>query len=162
MKNIPFSALLRAVRVCSHSEDLVIEIEKIRITLLLNKYLSYFIDRHFRRFFEEVTGQSNPKLLLSAQHSEFRNKVLDIGWNKKEKRGIDFNKDILVHFTYTPSLARFGARFHQIWQEIFEETPLRDISVIFAHRLTDNLKSILVHKKPPKNVINRVVEELEQ
>jgi len=162
MKNIPFSALLRAVRVCSHSEDLVIEIEKIRITLLLNKYPSYFIDRHFRRFFEEVTGKNDSKLLLSAQHSEFRNKVLDIGWNKKEKRGIDFNKDILVHFTYTPSLARFGARFHQIWQEIFEETPLSDISVIFAHRLTDNLKNILVHKKPSKKLVEKLVENINQ
>ena len=56
VKNIPFSALLRAVRVCSHSEDLVIEIEKIRITLLLNKYPSYFIDRHFRRFFRRGNG----------------------------------------------------------------------------------------------------------
>lgn len=162
MKNIPFSALLRAVRICSHSENLVEEIEKIRITLLLNKYPSYFIDRHFRRFFKELTGQDDSKLLLGARHSEFRDKVLDIGWNKKEKRGIDFNKDILVHFTYTPSLARFGARFHQIWQEIFEETPLSDISVIFAHRLTDNLKNILVHKKPSKKVIKDIVESLEQ
>jgi hypothetical protein len=63
MKNIPFSALLRAVRICSHCEYLVGEIENIRITLLLDKYPSYFIDRHFRRFFEEVTGQNNSKSL---------------------------------------------------------------------------------------------------
>ena len=88
--------------------------------------------------------------------------MLDTQWNRVEKRKINFDKDILVHFSYTPSLARFGARFHQLWQEIFEETPLSDISVIFAHRLTDNLKSILVHKKPSKEAIRDIVERVEQ
>ncbi len=160
-KNIPFSALLRAVRICSHSIDLREEIEKIRITLLLNKYPSDFIDRHFKRFLETLTGQKDFKLLLSEQHNFFRNKVLDPQWNKKkDKNSINFNKDILVHFTYTPCLARFGARFHSLWQEIFEETPLSDISVIFAHRLTDNLKNILVHKKPSKKYIKDIVENI--
>jgi hypothetical protein len=162
MKNIPFSGLLRALRICSHREDLEVEIEKIRITLLLNKYPPNFIDKHFRRFFESVTGENSSRLLLSEKHSEFRNKVMTTEWNKKEKKGIDFNRDILVHFSYTPSLARFGSRFHQIWNEIFEETPLSDIPVVFAHRLTDNLKSILVHKKPSKTAIRNIIENIEQ
>ena len=160
-KNIPFSALLRAVRICSHRDNLAEEIEKVRITLLLNKYPPFFIDKHFKRFFDVLTGQRDSKLLLGENHSIFRDKVLDPKWNKKEKEGINFNKDILLHFTYTPSLACFGSRFHSLWQEIFEETPLSDISVIFAHRLTDNLKNILVHKKPSKTAIKNVVEGLE-
>jgi hypothetical protein len=162
MKNIPFSALLRAVRICSHSEDLKDEIEKIRITLLLNKYPPKFIDNHFRRFFETLTGQKDSQLILSERHNEFRDKTLDAHWNKKERAKINFDKDILLHFTYTPSLAQFGAKFHQIWQEIFEETPLNDIPVIFAYRLADNLKSILIHKKPSKNLIKNVIENLEE
>ena len=161
MKNIPFSALLRVVRIISHRDNLAEEIEKVRITLLLNKYPPNFIDKHFKRFFKALTGQEDSKLILSEQHNIFRDKVLDPHWDKKEKQKINFNKDILVHFTYTPSLARFGARFHQIWQEIFEDTPLNDISVIFAHRLTDNLKNILVHKKPSKSAIKNIVEGLE-
>ena len=133
-----------------------------RITLLLNKYPPNFIDRHFKRFFETLSGQKDSKLLLSEKHNDFRNQVLEPQWNKKDRQEINFNKDILLHFTYTPSLARFGARFHQIWQEIFEETPLSDISVIFAHRLTDNLKNILVHKKPSKQVIKNLVENIEE
>ena len=163
MKNIPFSALLRAVRICTHREDLELEIEKIRITLLLNKYPSHFIDKHFNRFYETLTGNKNNKVLLSEQHNVYREKVLDPQWNKKEnKKSLDFNKDIILHLTYTPSLARFGAKFHQIWEEIFEGTPLSDIPVVFAHRLTDNLKSILVHKKPPKAMIKNFVENIEK
>ena len=162
VKNIPVSALLRAVRICSHSVDLRAEIEKIRITLLLNKYPPKFIDRQFQRFFETLTNVKDSKLLLSEKHSEYREKVLDPQWNKIEKQRIDFNKDILVHFSYTPSLAQFGAKFHSLWREIFEETPLSDISVIFAHRLTDNLKKILVHKKPSKSVIKGILDQIEE
>ena len=86
MENIPFSALLRAIRICSHSENLAEETGKIRIALLLNKYPSYFINRHFERFLEELTGQKDSKLLLSEKHSEFRNKVLDSQWNKKKNK----------------------------------------------------------------------------
>ena len=98
---------------------------------------------------------------MSDKHSEYRERVLDIQWNKKEKQKINFDKDILLHFTYTPSLAQFGAKFHQVWQEIFEETPLSDIPVIFAYRLADNLKNILVHKKPNKNLIKNITENLD-
>ena len=100
MKNIPFSGLLRAVRICSHRDDLRDEIEKIRVTLLLNRYPSKFIDNHFKRFFETLTGEKDSQLLLSDKHSEYRERVLDIQWNKKEKQKINFDKDILLHFTY--------------------------------------------------------------
>jgi hypothetical protein len=96
--------------------------------------------------------KNGPELLFSDQHKAFRDKILDKQWNKKPKRGIHFNRDVLVHFTYTPSLAQFGAKSHQIWHEIFEGTPLEDIPVTYAHRLTDNLSKILVHKKPSKSV----------
>jgi hypothetical protein len=49
-----------------------------------------------------------------------------------------------------------------LWQEIFEETSLNHISVMFAHRLTDSLKNILVHKKPSKQAIRTVLENLEE
>ncbi|CAF1946963.1 unnamed protein product [Rotaria magnacalcarata] len=152
-RNIPYSAALRATRICSHPEDLYHELEKIRITLLLNKYPPRFIDKHIGRFFQGLTGIKTSETLLSNDHSKFRELVLDTTWNKKEKREINFGTDILLHFTYAPSLANFGTHFHQIWQEIFEVTPLDDTPVIYANRLTDSLKHILVQKKPSKEAI---------
>jgi len=152
-RNIPYAAALRATRICSHSEDLQQELDKIRITLLLNKYPPRFIDRHIGRFFQDLTKTQTSEILLSKDHSKFRELVLDTSWNKKEKRKIDFGKDVLLHFSYAPSLVNFGSHFHQIWQEIFEGTPLDDIPVIYANRLTDSLKHILVQKKPRKEAI---------
>jgi hypothetical protein len=121
--------------------------------LLLNKYPPRFIDRHMGRFFQDLTGEETSKKLLGNTHSKLRELVLDSTWNKKEKRKINFSTDILLHFTYAPSLAHFGSHFHQIWQEIFEGTPLDDIPVMYANRLSDSLKHLLVQKKPDKRSI---------
>ena len=152
-KNIPYAAALRVTRICSQPEDLQHELEVIRVTLLLNKYPPWFIDKHIGRFFYDLTGEKTQEKLLGNDHSKYRELVLDTAWNKKERRKINFSTDILLHFTYTPSLAHFGSHFHQIWQEIFEGTPLDDIPVMYANRLTDSLKHILVQKKPSKEVI---------
>ena len=152
-RNIPYAATLRAARICSHPEDLRFEIDRIRIILLLNKYPPSFINRHVGRFFQDLTGTQAPDILLGKDHSKFRNRVLGLGWNRKEKRKIKFDKDILLHFSYTPSLEKFGAKFHQIWQEIFEGTPLDDVPIIYANRVTDSLRHLLVKKRPSKEAI---------
>lgn len=152
-RNIPYAAVLRATRICSHPQDLRPELDKIRVMLLLNKYPPKFIDKHTKRFFQDLTGKETSDVLLGKDHSRFRDLVLDVAWNKKEKRKIEFERDILLHFSYTPSLQNFGARFHQLWQEIFEGTPLNDIPVMYANRLTDSLRHLLIKKRPSKEAI---------
>lgn len=152
-RNIPYAAAIRATRICSHPEDLRDELEKIRITLLLNKYPPRFIDKQMERFFEDVTKQRTSDSLLGERHSIYRERILEPEWNKKEKRKVEFDRDILLHFTYAPSLAHFGSRFHQIWQEIFEDTPLEDIPVMYANRMSDSLRHLLVKKRPNKEAI---------
>jgi hypothetical protein len=70
-KNIPFSAMLRATRICSHAEDLKEEIQRIRIILLLNKYPPNFIGKYiivFIKLSQEKMGQ-NYYLVTSTKHS---------------------------------------------------------------------------------------------
>jgi hypothetical protein len=123
--------------------------------LLLNKYPPAFIDKHVGRFFHELTGDKTPRILLGSNHKTFREIVMDLAWNKKDRRKINFGTDILVHFSYSPSLAHFGSHFHQIWQEVFEGTPLDDIQIIYANRLTDSLKHLFVKKRPNKGVYEK-------
>jgi len=85
-KNIPFSAMLRATRICSHVEDLKEEIQKVRIIFFLNKYPQTFIDTHINRFYKALTGKNSPELLLGDQHKEFREKSIDPEWNKRPKK----------------------------------------------------------------------------
>jgi hypothetical protein len=153
MRNIPYTAALRATRICSHPEDLRQELDRIRVMLLLNKYPPTFIDKHMGRFYKDVTEETSSKTLLGKEHGKYRERVLDEKWNKKMKREIDFKNDILCHFSYTPALARFGTNFHQVWTEVFDGTPLDDTRIIYANRLTDNLKQLLVKKRPNKQIL---------
>ncbi|CAM4836149.1 unnamed protein product [Rotaria magnacalcarata] len=132
---MPYTAALRATRICSQPEDLQDELEIIRITVLLNKYPPLFIDKHIGRFCYELTRERTPEKLLSKDYSQFRDLVLNTAWNKKEGRKFDFNTDMILHFKYTPSLAHFGSHFHQIWQAIFEGIPLDDIPLMYVNRL---------------------------
>ena len=104
MRNIPYSAALRATRICSNANDLREELDRIRVTLLLNKYPPTFIDQHMQRFYKDLTEKTSPDRLLGNDYGTYRDRVLDDGWNKKEKRKIDFRNDILCHFSYTPTL----------------------------------------------------------
>jgi len=76
-KNIPYAAALRATRICSHPEDLQQELEKIRITFLLNKYPPKLIDKHMGRFFDDLTKIKTSEVLVGKDHSKFRELVLD-------------------------------------------------------------------------------------
>jgi hypothetical protein len=153
MRNIPYAAALRATRICSHPEDLRQELDKIRVMLLLNKYPPKFINQHMNRFYKDLTEKQSSDTLLSKEHGKYRERVLDDKWNKKEKRKIDFKNDILCHFSYTPALACFGKNFHQIWTEIFDGTPLDETQIIYANKLTDSLKNLLVKKRPNKEAL---------
>ena len=51
-RNIPYAALLRAARICSHIDDFNLERIRIDMSLLLNQYPPNFITKYFNRFFE--------------------------------------------------------------------------------------------------------------
>ncbi|CAF4763576.1 unnamed protein product, partial [Rotaria sp. Silwood2] len=153
MRNIPYAAALRLTRICSQSDDLREELDKLRIMLLLNKYPPKFVDQQITRFYKDLTGEKSSDALLGKEHGKYREITLNEQWNKKAKRPIDFKNDILCHFSYTLALARFGTNFHQIWNEIFEGTPLDNTHIVYANRLTDSLKQLLVKKRPSKQVL---------
>ncbi|CAF4691837.1 unnamed protein product, partial [Rotaria sp. Silwood2] len=103
MRNIPYAAALRLTRICSHSTDLREELDKLRIMLLLNKYPPKFIDQQIARFYKDLTGEKASNALLGKEHDKYREISLDEQWNKKKKRPIDFQNDILCHFSYAPT-----------------------------------------------------------
>ena len=51
-RNIPYAALLRAARLCSHVDDFNLERIRIDMSLLLNGYPPNFISHQFNRFFQ--------------------------------------------------------------------------------------------------------------
>lgn len=146
MRNIPYAAL-RAVRICSDRNELKNELEQIRVHLMLNKYPPKFIDQHIKRLYKDLTGVETSENLMNNKHEIYRRKALENQLNSNRNK-LDFNNSVICHFSYTPELARFGMNFHEIWNEIFSETPFNDKRVIYANRTTENLKQMLVKKRP--------------
>ena len=72
---------------------------------------------------------------------------------EQKRKKMKFDKDMLLHFSCNSSLKNLGEWFHQTWQEIFEETPLDDMPIIYANRLTDSFRHLLVKERPSKEAI---------
>ncbi|CAF1551815.1 unnamed protein product [Rotaria sp. Silwood1] len=78
--NIPYAMLIRAIKYCSTFETYLNEREKLRMTLLLNKYPGEFIEKQFSRVFQ-IHILMRP--LSTSNYKTLREKLIDL--DKKEK-----------------------------------------------------------------------------
>ncbi|CAF4078923.1 unnamed protein product, partial [Rotaria sordida] len=87
--------LLRAIRYCSSFQVYLDEREKLRMTLLLNKYPNKFIDEQFNNVLIKLNIDQS---LNNINYNIFRQQVINAPI--KEKVSVDYRKTIFVHFTY--------------------------------------------------------------
>jgi len=141
-KNIPFAMLLRALRYCSSFETYLNERAELRMALLLNKYPGKFIDQQFNRVFLKL-GINEP--LDINNYKLYHQKVLDS--NIQVKVSVNHHRTMFVHFTYCSNMKTFPAKFHQLWQKYFLESPINDITPVLGTRNVQNLQQHLVHTR---------------
>ena len=141
-RNIPFVALIRAIRYCSTFQAYLNEREKIRMALLLNKYPGEFIDKQFNRVLSKFhIGQE----LSTYNFNIIREKV--INYPEKQKTVVDYSTSIFVHFTYCSSMKTFSSKFHLLWEKYFAQSPIADIIPIVGVRNVHNLQRRLMHTR---------------
>jgi hypothetical protein len=136
-RNIPYAALLRAARLCSHINDFNTERIRIDISLLLNVYPPYFITKQFNRFFhlnnalpvlnqlnQEVYHRLHQTLLHQPTRREKQLYTSDgigsvsnrIEPNRTESKSVRFEvfKKSVGSVRFGPKLFRFGSvRFEE-------------------------------------------------
>ncbi|CAF1521721.1 unnamed protein product [Rotaria sp. Silwood1] len=78
--NIPYAMLIHAIKYCSTLETYLNEREKLRMTLLLNKYPGEFTEKQFSRVFQ-IHILMQP--LSTSNYKTLREKLIDL--DKKEK-----------------------------------------------------------------------------
>ena len=118
-KNIPVEALIRAIRYSSNYDAFKREGAHICMSLLLNKYLLEFILRQFERVLQ--TFQS--AVLTRKNYRKIRQIFLDTANNNKA--GIDFEVNILCHFSYCKGMHDFSTRFHKLCNNCFSDSHLQ-------------------------------------
>lgn len=146
-KNIPFVAFIRAIRYSSNYDAFKCEEAHICMSLLLNKYPQEFILRQFER----VLQTFQCAVLTRKNYCNIRQIFLDAANNNKT--GIDFEVNILCHFSYCKGMHDFPTRFHKLWNDCFADTAICNMKPIVGSKKLDNLQNYLVRKKPNKSVL---------
>ena len=153
-KNVPFAMLLRAVEYCSTFESYVTEREQLRMALLLNKYPDTFVNKQFKRVFQQHDVTDSP---TAFSYYDIRKKILEAPPTAKIR--IDYSKTMFVHFTYCLNMKSFPVKFHSLWQKFFGESPINEVKPILGTRNADNLQLQLVKNKERKRRTNQIGNE---
>jgi len=152
-RNIPFGALVRAIRYCSSYSAFKREEAHICIALLLNRYPLVFILKQLERVPQTFQCATPTR----KNYSDIRKIFLGITDNTVKKAEIDFEVNILCHFSYCKGMHDFSTRFHQLWNDCFSDTAIYNKKPIVGSRRLNNLQDYLVKKKPDKSVLRLTV-----
>ncbi len=143
-KNIPYVALIRAIRYSSSYNAFKREETHICMSLLLNKYPINFILKQFERVLQTFQCAE----ITRKNYSEIRKIFLNIADENAKKAKLDFEVNILYHFSFSKGMKDFPTRFHQLWKDCFSDTAICNIKPIVGSRKLHNLQDYLVKKKP--------------
>jgi hypothetical protein len=148
-KNIPFVALVRAIRYSSSYGAFKHEEAHICMSLLLNKYPMNFILKQLER----VPRTFQCAVPTKKNYLNIRKLFLDAPDNKVKKAEIDFAVNIMCHFSFCKGMHDFSTRFHQLWNNCFSDTAIYKMKPIVGSKRLDNLHDYLVRKKPNKSLL---------
>ncbi|CAF3534844.1 unnamed protein product [Rotaria sp. Silwood2] len=127
--------LLRAIRYCSTFQIYLDEREKLRMSLLLNKYSNQIIEQQFNNVLLKF-NIDQPLTIIN--YDKCRQNVLDSPY--KERIVIDYDKVMFIHFTYCSSMKTFPFQFHTLWSKYFGESPINEVTPVLGTRNVQNLQ----------------------
>ena len=119
------------------------------MSLLLNRYPLKFILKQFGR----VLRTFQCEIPTRENYSECKEDLLDAPDNHVKKAGIDFEVNILCHFSYCHGMDDFSTRFHKLWNDCFSDTAIDKMKPIVGSKRLHNLQEYLVKKKPDLSVL---------
>ncbi|CAF3309015.1 unnamed protein product, partial [Rotaria sp. Silwood2] len=109
---------------------------------LLNKYPNKIIEKQFKNVFLKYNIDQP---LNFHNYNAYRQKIIDS--SKKEKIPINYEKIIFIHFTYCLNMKTFPAKFHNLWDKYFGESPINEVFPILGTRNVDNIQRRLINTK---------------
>ncbi len=145
-KNIPFEALVRAIRYSSTYSAFKREEVHICMALLLNRYPLNFILKQFERVLRIFHCQVPTK----KNFINIRNILLDTTNKNVKKARLDFEVNIVCHFSFCKGMHDFSTHFHKLWNDFFSDTAICKMEPILSSKRLNNLQDYIVNKKPQK------------
>ena len=174
-RNIPYAALLRAARLCSHVDDFNSERLRIDMSLLLNNYPPNYINKQFNRFFTqndavpvlekldpEVYQRLHSRLLIQPTRRE---KILQqmmrdpVKFPEVLQPKIWNQKILCPRYLFDSGLTiTFRKEFKQWWKKYYgcEGSPVNDVKIRLSARTNRTLEHCFIHKKPTRELLTRM------
>jgi hypothetical protein len=63
------------------------------------------------------------------------------------KKQSKFDKNLIIHYTYEKRLQNNNKAIHQLWHQIFEQTPVMNTQLIIGNVNSRNMTQELVHRR---------------
>ena len=171
--NIPYAALLRAARICSHVNGFNTECIRIDMSLLLNHYPPNYIKKQFHRFFhlnnalsvlnelnEEVYHRLHEQSLYEPTRCEKQldSIIQDPVRNPMVLQPKIWNSDVMYpqYLFDTGLTAHLPKQIYTWWKTYaFPGSPVENVQVRIVSNMNGTLDSFLIHKKPPPRDIDK-------
>ncbi|CAF4572884.1 unnamed protein product, partial [Rotaria sp. Silwood2] len=170
--NILNNALVRAARICSTVEDFDMERLSIEMILLVNGYPPKFIQQHMKNFFmkynamnvwtelnSDLYQQLHHELLYKPTHREQKVQLETNDISLKKATNYEHKDQIYLHYTFeTGPLINFKKQYREIWGKyyVYPGSRLRNTRLILGTILNRTLQSLLIHKKPKKDILTKM------
>jgi hypothetical protein len=171
-RNIPYSALIRAARLCSHVDDFNFERLRIQTSLLLGQYSSKLISNQFLRFFQVNNAMPVFEDLNEQVYRRLHQKLLD-RTTQRENKLKELMKDPVKHpailektsrdytvmsprYSYESGpLATFPQEFHSWWKKYYQYpgSPVQHIKIRLKPTTNRTLARTFIRKKPPRHML---------
>ena len=174
-RNIPYAALLRAARTCSHVDDFNLECIRIDMSLLLNSYPPQFITRQFNRFFHlndatTVANEFNEQVYSRLHHNllhqpirrekQFQTMIQDPVRTPVVLQARIWDRQFMFpRYLYeSPAMIDFKTKFKEWWRKYyaFPGSPVEPVTVTIVANTNRTLGNLFIHKKPPRELLTEM------
>ncbi len=61
---------------------------------------------------------------------------------------LNSNQNLIIHYTHEARLATYKKHIHQLWNQIFKDTPVVNTKIIIGNRNSRNATKILIRRRP--------------
>jgi len=174
-RNIPYAALLRAARICSHVNDFDTECIRIDMSLLLNRYPPNFIFKQFNRFFHLNNAMPVLNQLNEQVYQNLHQTLLNQPTRREKKLHLMIQDPIRTTLVLQPKIwnkqlmyprylfdtnltVQFPNEFYKWWKKnyAFTGSPVEHVKVRLVANTNRTLEHFFIHKKPPRDKLTKM------
>ena len=174
-RNIPYSALVRAARLCCHIDDFNRHRLRIDVSLLLSNYPPKTITNEFLRFFQMNNAEQVMKQRDEQAYHRLHQRILHKTMNKSKipERSLEdlvkhpavleakpWDRSVMcLRYSYESGpITRFSHEFFSWWSQHYQYpgSPVKTIKVRLIPKTNSTLDNFLIRKKPSQAMLTRM------